>query len=377
MIEHGGVRVHLDPKGDRIKHSDFEFDGWVAADRPITAVWLPAVGPAHLTICSRPDVERVFPDRIAIGFSGKCAERDLGPAGLRIAVQLEDQTLEVQHPVPEVLPQPALLRRPAVTLQLFWLRLRERLAKTSSQRFGYTLRRHLIARQFRGGLFQRRHTDALLADFATSVPDAVFLQIGANDGFTGDPLNHLVMRPDTHWRGVLVEPVGHLFDKLSERYGHDPALRLERAAIGEKDGTTVIHRLETAPNDTLWLEQIPSLDLALLQTNAGQFGKGESKIVSEEVPSLTVATLLDRYAITSLDLLVIDTEGWDWRVLRQFDLARLQPKLILYEHQHLCPEDRESARHFLWKQNYQSVSTEEGDTVGWRLSGEEACRREN
>lgn len=367
MIEHEGIRVHLDPKGDRIKHSDFEFDGWATADRPITAVWLPAVGSARLTTCPRPDVERVFPDRNAVGFSGKCAERDIGPTGLRIAVQLGDETWELQHPVPEPLPKPPLLRRLLVALQLLWCRLRQRQAKTSSQRFEYTLRRHLLIRQLRGGHFQRRHTDALLVDFATSVPEAVFVQIGANDGFTGDPLNHLIIRSDTRWRGVLVEPVGHLFDKLSERYGHDPALRLERAAIGEQDGTTMIHRLETAPDDTLWLDQIPSLDPALLQRNAEQFGKGKSKIVSEEVPCLTVATLLERHAISSLDLLVIDTEGWDWRVLRQFDLVRLQPKLILYEHQHLSPEERELAERFLSLQEYEFAVTEEGDTVAWRL----------
>ena len=54
-------------------------------------------------------------------------------------------------------------------------------------------------------------------------------------------------------------------------------------------------------------------------------------MVEEEVRCLSVATLLARHSIVRLDLLVIDTEGWDWRILRQFDLARLQPKLLLYE----------------------------------------------
>src|ERR1051325_7301028 len=253
MIEKDGVLVHLDPQGERIGYSDFVFTGWVAAERPVTAVWLPTAGPSLLTTCDRPDVRRVFPNRTTLGFSGKCAAREFGPAGLRIAVQLGDQTLEVEHPVPAALPQPALAQRIANALQFAWLRWRERLTANSSQRFAYTLRRHLLARRARGGVFQRRHSDALLADFATAVPDAFFVQIGANDGFTGDPLNHLITRPDTRWRGVLVEPVAHLFAQLAERYGHDPALQLERAAIGETDGSTVIPRLQTGAGDSLWL----------------------------------------------------------------------------------------------------------------------------
>lgn len=367
MIEKEGVRVHLDPAGDRIAGADFAFTGWVAAEEPITTVWLPAADSIRLTTGERPDVERVFPDRIALGFLGKCAAPAIGPGGLRIAIRLRDRTLEVEHPVPAALPRLSLRERLASRFQLAWLRLRERMASNSSQRFRQTLRRHLCARRLRGDVFQRRHTDALLADFAAAVPDAVFVQIGANDGFTGDPLHPLLARPETRWRGVLVEPVGHLFAQLSQRYGHNPALRLERAAIGERDGTTVIHRLALAPNDSLWLEQIPSLDPVLLQHNAGQLGQADNATVAEEVPLLTVPSLLGRHGISQLDLLVIDAEGWDWRILRQFDLTTAQAKLILYEHQHLAAEDRAKAHAFLTRFGYDYAETAEGDTLAWSL----------
>jgi FkbM family methyltransferase len=367
MVEKNGVLVHLDPKGDRIGAADLEFDGWVAANRPVQAVWLPAAGRQRLTTCERPDVQHVFPNRTALGFSGKCKGSDIGPNGLRLAIQLGDETLEIEHPLPPPLPRPPFPERIVSALQLIWLRGRARLTTNSSKRWILTLQRHLLYRRKRSGVFRRPHTDALLSDFATAVPDAVFIQIGANDGFTGDPLNHLINRPDTSWRGVLVEPVAHLFAKLSERYGHDPALRLERAAIGERDGTIEIHRLQTTADDSLWLQQLPSLDPALLQQNASEFGKAELPTVTEVVPCLSVATLLARYQMDRFDLLVIDVEGWDWRLLRQFDLTRLQPKLLLYEHQHLAPEERAQAHQFLAQHTYEWAETEEGDTVAWRL----------
>jgi FkbM family methyltransferase len=368
MIEKSGVLIHLDPKGDRIEKSDLEFDGWVATDKPVRAVWLPTAGLKPLTICERPDVRRVFPNRIAVGFSGRIKEGDIEPKGLRLAVQLEDETFEVDYPLPLPLARQSFREQIVSAFQLGSLVLRERLAANSSTRWTFTLRRHLLYRRRRSGIFRRPHTEALLMDFATAVPDAVFVQIGANDGFTGDPLNHLLARADTRWRGILVEPVAHLFAQLSERYAQYPALHLERAAICETDGTTVIHRLPAKTDDSLWLQQLPSLDPDLLQQNARQFGLAEAPIIAETVPSFCVATLLERHHLTALDLLVIDTEGWDWRILRQFDLTILHPKLILYEHQHLSLQEREQAHQFLTQHGYGWAETEEGDTVAWRLS---------
>lgn len=367
MIEKNGVLIHVDAKGDRTGKSDFEFDGWVAAESPIKRVWLPACGLAGLTTSERPDVRRVFPSLTPLGFSGSVREREIGAGGLRIAVQVGEETLEVDYGLPPPLAQASLRKRMVTALRLAWCVLRERLTNDTERRWQFVLRRHLLYRERRCGIFRRAHTDALLSDFATAVPQAVFLQIGANDGFTGDPINHLLSRADVKWSGVLVEPVAHLFAQLSERYASYPALRLERAAITQTDGTTVIHRFETRAEDSLWLDQLPSLNPALLEQTARQFGASAKRVSAETVPSLCVATLLARHHLAALDLLVIDAEGWDWRILRQFNLMKIRPKLILYEHQHLAAVEREQAHQFLAQHSYGWAQTEEGDTIAWRL----------
>jgi FkbM family methyltransferase len=312
-------------------------------------------------------VERVFPNHRTLGFSGKSKQSVIGPHGLRIAAQVDDETVEVEHPLPPPLPKPPIRERIATLLELAALGCRKWLATNQSQRWSLTLRRHLLYRRQRAGVFRRLHTDALLVDFANTFPEATFLQIGANDGLTGDPLHHLIVRPDTRWRGILVEPVADLFAQLSERYAHNSRLHLERAAVCEIDGTTVIHRLKLGSSDSVLYQQLPSLDPELLRQNAKQFGNVTPPIVTEAVPALSVATLLERHAIKQLDLLVIDTESWDWRILRQFDLTNVRPKLILYEHQHLAPEEREQAHQFLARHNYGWAETGEGDTIAWRL----------
>jgi hypothetical protein len=113
------------------------------------------------------------------------------------------------------------------------------------------------------------------------------------------------------------------------------------------------------------LDQLPSVELDVLQANARQFGASDKPAVAETVASFSLATLLHRHQIDRLDLLVIDTEGWDWRILRQFDLARLRPKLILFEHQHLSAEARGGAHEFLARHDYGWAETAEGDTLAW------------
>ena len=363
MIDHHGVLIHLDAKGDRFDNSDFEFQGWVAAHEPIRAVWLPVGESIPFTLCKRPDVRRVFPGRTACGFSG--ATREKGSA-LRLALQVGQNIFEVEHPLPPLLPSLSSRARMLGCLQLGWLWLRERMTWKASRRWQFVLSRHLLRRKQRSNVFQRMHADALLSDFATILPDAVFLQIGANDGFTGDPLHVLLARERVDWRGVLVEPVAHLFGQLRQRYVHNPKLRLERAAISDEDGTAQIHYLQTDEGDTLWLQQLASLDPEVLRSNARQFGLTNARTVVEEVPTLTVATLLRRHALSRLDLIVIDTEGLDWRILRQFDLATLRPKLILYEHQHLAVEERAEAHQFLARHGYDWAEVPEGDTIAWQ-----------
>jgi hypothetical protein len=73
----------------------------------------------------------------------------------------------------------------------------------------------------------------------------------------------------------------------------------------------------------------------------------DSFVVSTEVTCLPLSEVLARHSIDRADLLLIDTEGYDWEVLRQVDLATLDPQVILFEHKHLSAQDRSRACAFL------------------------------
>lgn len=60
--------------------------------------------------------------------------------------------------------------------------------------------------------------------FGDAHPNAFFVQIGANDGYSLDPLTVQIERRE--WRGIMVEPVPYVFAWLAERYGNHPRLVL-------------------------------------------------------------------------------------------------------------------------------------------------------
>lgn len=61
-----------------------------------------------------------------------------------------------------------------------------------------------------------------------------FIQIGANDGVTGDDLRKFIEK--YNWHGILVEPVPHVFKRLQNNYSGFKHLIFENSAISTKTG---------------------------------------------------------------------------------------------------------------------------------------------
>ncbi|MEZ4688203.1 MAG: FkbM family methyltransferase [Bacteroidia bacterium] len=58
----------------------------------------------------------------------------------------------------------------------------------------------------------------------------------------------------------------------------------------------------------------------------------EKQIIGEEVDIISPESLLQQYTISRIDLLQIDTEGFDYEVIKMFDIGKTQPDAIIFEH---------------------------------------------
>jgi FkbM family methyltransferase len=175
------------------------------------------------------------------------------------------------------------------------------------------------------------------------------VQIGSNDGSTGDPIYNLLQRHPS-WEALLVEPVPFLFERLRANHRGNARVRFDNVAVSEKAGTSSFYYIDAAakkqiPDLPYWFDQLGSFDRAHITRHLG--ASIEPFIVSTELTTLPLAGLFERNRVTRIDVLHIDTEGHDWVILQQLDLAVWHPKVILFEHSHLKPADKTAALAFL------------------------------
>jgi FkbM family methyltransferase len=198
--------------------------------------------------------------------------------------------------------------------------------------------------------------------FARCYPRAFVVQVGAHDGSVVDPLREeLARRP---WRGILVEPIPYIFDRLRARYGRNPRLILENVAIADVDGSRELYHVPETKDDALWggYDALGSFrrDVVIKHTNL--VPDIEKRLVATMVQTLTFDSLCAKHQVENIDVVQIDTEGYDLEVLKLIDFDRWKPALVMYEHAHLNAAEQAEARTMLERRGYRCV-LDEMDTL--------------
>lgn len=159
------------------------------------------------------------------------------------------------------------------------------------------------------------------------------IQVGSNDGsdnnFMEDPVRDLI-KDDERFFSVLIEPQKNEFKRLKENYSKQKnRIDFLNVAISLSDGPVKLYknmdREGTSGHSTLLLRQ-----------------NGQNTLFDEKhyelVDGITVSTLLKSYE-NSVDVLVIDTEGFDMEIVKQFIGEKIYPKIIYFERPHPNPND--------------------------------------
>jgi FkbM family methyltransferase len=210
-----------------------------------------------------------------------------------------------------------------------------------------------------------------------NLKDFFFVQIGAFDGKTNDHVYGLVK----HWglKGLIVEPQPIPFATLRENYGECPQLIFENVAIGSQNGEQPFYRVRHDLEFLQYVNQAASFNHGhterLLRQHITREATPEVRaqfkhlgityqgaIESVPVSTRTLPSLLTAHGITRYDLLQIDTEGFDFEVLKMAEVDRFAPSLVNYEHEHLTSSDRDASWHYLRNFGYQ-LFTHKGDTT--------------
>lgn len=139
-----------------------------------------------------------------------------------------------------------------------------------------------------------------------------FVEVGANEPQAGSQTWLL----ESHgWRGVLVEPLPHLAERLrAER----PKSLVVQAACGpaKHPATVEFHEAHTSGHSGVQRNVIEAKD---------------QYVAVHRVPMLSLNEILVQAGNPAVDFVSIDVEGMELEVLGGFDLARYTPALMLIE----------------------------------------------
>lgn len=158
--------------------------------------------------------------------------------------------------------------------------------------------------------FAQHGEDLLIWDYFGGKRDGFFIEVGANHP---TKLSQTWLLEQRGWRGMLVEPLPQCCDQLRE----------------VRRGSIVCEAAAAAP------EQTGEADFHVAKSDVfSRFGELEDSGLSAgtiKVKVRTLESLCVEHQAPAIDFLSIDVEGIEISVLRGFDIAQRQPRLVVLE----------------------------------------------
>lgn len=224
-----------------------------------------------------------------------------------------------------------------------------------------------ISNKFGRGLILKKKTFSSQHILEKNFPEDKsfnFVQVGANDGVSFDFLHSFVVKRKS--KGVVIEPVFEYFEELQYNYKEFPEIIKINKAVHPFEKEIVINKIAPNAIDKYpdWVKGIASIDV----NHHLKTGIDSRDIVQERVEASTLMEILEaNFNASFLDYFQIDTEGFDFEVIKMIDFGAIRPKMIKYESVNLGKEDEYKLRVLLEKYGYY-LFQEFGDTVGVNLN---------
>jgi FkbM family methyltransferase len=151
------------------------------------------------------------------------------------------------------------------------------------------------------------------------------LEVGSGTGDNGLPL--LQRFRDDGWSGLLIEPHPITFARLETLHSDSDRVAVLNLGISDVAANLVLYAL--SPEAEARLPRLPRGRASLFRDRIAAPGTTDDEITGVEVPFLRMDSVLDELGIDSAQVVAINAGGHEEQVLRSFDLAALDPSLVL------------------------------------------------
>jgi FkbM family methyltransferase len=146
-----------------------------------------------------------------------------------------------------------------------------------------------------------------------------FVDVGSYDGEYASNTSGLA---DFGWNGLCIEPVSIYYNKCKKRHKNN-AVKVIRSAVGENNGSVDIYI--GGPLSTIKKELVNKFN-SMGWAKEYHHGKKE-KVTMKKLDDL----LIEEKAPRNFDVLSIDVEGYEWEILKNFDIKMWMPKIVIVE----------------------------------------------
>lgn len=196
-----------------------------------------------------------------------------------------------------------------------------------------------------------------------------FMEIGSWEGIGNDRFYPLVKKHKIS--GILIEPQEDAFRRLKENYAYHDKVIFENVAVAEKD---CVKPLFFPPRDCRVMppsraslrKEVVENEIAFFQREdilpAGDYSQ---HIFSKPVQCLSVSSILKKHGINKVDIMQIDTEGYEYEILKSMPFDKIRPRIIRCEYAHMNKAGYRNSIKMLKKNGY-SLILHEGDILALR-----------
>lgn len=170
--------------------------------------------------------------------------------------------------------------------------------------------------------YSQNNEDQIISDYFTD-KNISLLSIGENDGKT---LSNVLRSIEDGANAVLVEPSLTAFYKMKELHKDNKRVQLFNVAIAEEFGTFDFFESGShlGKGDTSLLSTLDEKEIDRWKASGEVFNK--TKTVA-----FTFSGLLELCKKDKFDLISIDAEGYDLKILKQIDLTKIGCKMLIIE----------------------------------------------
>jgi len=211
--------------------------------------------------------------------------------------------------------------------------------------------------------------------------EITILEIGGNDGYQNDLIYPYAIK--TNFVTHILEPIPVYYEQLKILYENYKNVHTYNYAITKKTEVDYINYIPPADNMPVWLKGCSSffsdknvingMQTRNLDDSIAPFvNETVMKYIKNNIQKLPVNCLsfkdfIELSKISNIDILVVDTEGYELEILKQIDLNKFSISLIILEyHNHYCI-DKLSMESLLRKFNYSIAFTDHNfDIIGYK-----------